>query len=50
MGGKLTAAFRGTPLELDMESAFRKIAESMEGKVTLGFVSRRPLFGGPCRG
>lgn len=35
VAGRLLAAFRGTPLELDMESAFRKIAESLEERVTL---------------
>ena len=35
VGSRLAAAFHGTPLEMDMQSAFKKIAQSMEGKVTL---------------
>ncbi len=35
VGSKLLAAFKGTPLEMDMEAAFGKIAESLEGRITL---------------
>ena len=32
---KLLAAFRGTPIEADMHSALQKVAESIEGRITL---------------
>ena len=32
---KLLEGFRGTPLEMDMQSLFAKIAESLEGKITM---------------
>ena len=35
IGRKLLSGFQGTPLELDMRSLFEKIAESLEGKVTI---------------
>ena len=35
VASKLLAAFRGTPLDMDVESLFDKIEQSMEGSVTL---------------
>jgi proteasome accessory factor B len=32
---KLMTGFRGTPLEIDMQSLFEKIADSLKGKVTI---------------
>jgi hypothetical protein len=34
IAAKLLNAFRGTPLEVDMESLFEKIGRSLEGTVT----------------
>ncbi len=35
MADKLLTAFRGTPLEREMRSAFQKVSESLEGNVTI---------------
>lgn len=41
---KLLAGFRGTALEMDMESVFGKIAESLEGKITVDLESMTDRF------
>jgi len=35
VAAKLVQAYKGTPLEMDLASTFEKIAESLEGKVTI---------------
>jgi len=35
MARKLMEGFRGTPLEMDLQSVLRKIGESLEGKITV---------------
>ena len=41
---KLLASFEGTPLELDMRSVLKKIAESLEGSITLNLAALTDQF------